>query len=58
VPLPGRFLSESYEECKPAARFVIWLTCTMTGIDDRSADLQRPMQNTLGRIKVVAEASK
>jgi len=34
------------------------LTGTMTGIDDRTADLQRGLQDTLGRIKVVAEASK
>jgi len=54
----GATLTESYEEVKPAARFVIWLTTTMTGIDDLTADLQRGMEDTLGRMKAVAEPSK
>ncbi len=54
----GATLTESYEVVKPAARFVIWLTMSMTGIEDRTVDLQRGMQDTLERMKLVAEASE
>jgi hypothetical protein len=51
----GTTLTESYEEVEPAAKWMIWVTMKMTGIDDRTVDLEHGMQNTLERIKTAAE---
>jgi hypothetical protein len=52
----GTRLEESYEVVKPPAKAVMWLTEKLTGITDRTADLNASMSETLKRIRLAAEA--